>query len=257
MERFENKVVLVVGSTSGIGKATVERFLKEGANVAFTDITEIGFEQEKAYNAEGYSSFYIKANATVEEDVKRSVSETVKKYGRIDIAINNVGGTMKSDTHGLEFHESTLEGWNDTKALSELSTYLYMREEIAVMLKQGQGTICNTASMVGIKPSFSSGASPSYSSSKSSVIFMTKYAAVQYADRNIRINAIAPGGVDTDTLRRALTTEQLEELELNIHPNKRFVQPGQIAGAFAYLCSDEALPITGVILPVDGGMSAT
>lgn len=257
MKRFENKIVLVVGSTQGIGKAIVERFVQEGAIVAFTDITDDGFEQEEEYRKRGSETHYIKADATNEHSVKETVNAVISRFGRLDIAINNVGGQMKSDETNLMFHETTTQGWNDTKNLTENSIYYYMREELAQMVKQGHGIIANTASGAGLRPQFASGASPSYSGSKASLMHLTRYAAVQYAHLGIRVNAVAPGAVATQKLKDTLTLEQQKSIIEKIQPTGRFVEPEEIAAAFAYLCSDDAISVTGVTLPVDGGLSAS
>lgn len=257
MKRFENKVVLVVGSTQGIGKAIVERFVQEGAVVAFTDITDNGFEQEEEYRKQGSETYYVKADATDENSARDTVKAVVDRFGRIDIAINNVGGQMKSDTPNLMFHETTTQGWNDTKDLSENSIYYYMKEELAVMVIQGNGVIGNTASVAGLKPQFSLGVTPAYAGAKASIMHLTRYAALQYAKLGIRVNAVAPGAVATEALKSSLTTEQLQTIIDKSQPNGRFVEPQEIAAAFAYLCSDDAISVNGVTLAVDGGMSVS
>ncbi|MFY7814950.1 MAG: SDR family NAD(P)-dependent oxidoreductase [Chryseobacterium taeanense] len=257
MRRFENKVVLVVGSTQGIGKAIVERFVQEGATVAFTDITDNGFEQEEQYRKNGSETYYIQADATNEDSVRETVAAVVSRFGRIDIAINNVGGQMKSDTPNIMFHETKTQGWNDTKNLTENSIYYYMREELAQMVKQGGGVIGNTASGAGLKPQFALGVTPAYSGAKASIMHLTRYTAIQYARLGIRVNAVAPGGVSTETLKNTLSAEQQQSIIDKVQPNGRFVEPEEIAAAFAYLCSDDAVSVTGVTLPVDGGLAAS
>lgn len=257
MKRFENKIVLVVGGTAGIGKAIVERFISEGASVAFTDITDTGYEQSKAYNAEGGITLYIKADATNEEEVNASVKMAVQQFGKIDIAINNVGGQAKEDPSNVPLHETTSEGWAKTQALTELTAYLYMKAEIEQMLSQGGGVIANTVSMAGVKPQPLQGASGAYSASKAGVVHLTKYAAVQYAKKNIRVNAVAPGLVLTQKMKDIIPAYQQKFIVENSIPNGTAIEPEEIAAAFAFLCSDDARSVTGVVLPVDGGLSAT
>lgn len=256
MKKFENKTVLVTGGTSGIGLAIVKGFLEEGANVAFTDITDRGVAQSEDYNKQGFKTMFIQADATKDEEVAESLESVISHFGILDIAINNVGGQASADIPFTQFHESSVEGWHDTQNITEQSTYLYMRHEIAQMIKQGGGVIANTVSMGGLKAQ-PGATTPSYAVSKAAVIHLTKYTALQYAKQNIRINAVAPGLVATEKMKQTLTPEQREEIVQQAHPNGILIEPAEIANAFLYLCSDEARSITGVILPVDGGLSAS
>jgi len=256
MKLFENKIVLVTGGTSGIGKAIVERFLQEDAIVAFTDITDRGIAQEEEYNNKGHKTLFIQADATREADVERTIKLIVEKFGRLDVAINNVGGQAKVDAMFTPFHLSTVDGWHQTKKMTEESTFLYMRHEITQMLAQGGGVIANTVSMGGLKAQ-PDASTPSYAVSKAAVIHLTKFTALQYAKNSIRINAVAPGLVATETMKRTLSPEQQVEIIKHAHPNGKVIEPVEIADAFIYLCSDAAKSITGIILPVDGGLSAT
>lgn len=256
MKLFENKIVLVTGGTSGIGLAITERFLQEGATVVFTDITDRGAAQQTAYNDKGHKTLFIQADATKDSDAERTIKTIIQNFGRLDIAINNVGGQAKVDTMFTPFHLSTVDAWHQTQAMTEESTFLYMRYEIAQMLAQGGGIIANTVSMGGLKAQPDAN-TPSYAVSKAALIHLTKYTALQYARDNIRINAVAPGLVATETMKKTLSPQQQAEIIKYAHPNGKVVEPVEIAEAFIYLCSDAARSITGIVLPVDGGLSAS
>lgn len=254
MKYFENKIALVTGGASGIGRATVKRFLEQGAKVAFTDVSEVtGQAQADEYKAQGYDVLFVASDATKEDDVASCIQKIVTHYGRLDVAVNNVGGLGKADKPFTLFHLSNLEGWLKTKELTEQTTYLFMKYEIEQMLKQGGGVIANTVSMSGLKTVITP-STAAYSAGKAALVHLIRYTALQYVKDNIRINGVAPGLVNTESIKK-FSEEQKRALLEASQPNGRAVEPEEIADAFLFLCSDQAKSITGITIPVDGGFS--
>lgn len=184
-KRYEGKVALVTGGASGIGKATVEGLVREGAKVAFTDIgPDAGKALEATLKAQGADVMFVLSDATREDDVKSLVGQIVARWGRLDVGINNVGNNGKDDVMGVRIHDSTLAGFNSTLDVSLKTNFLCMKYEIEQMLKQGGGVIANTTSLAGIRvtPNCTAG----YVAAKAGVVHLTRWAAVLYAKDNIR-----------------------------------------------------------------------
>lgn len=282
MKKFENKVVFITGGASGIGKASAIAIAKEGAKVVIADIEQSKHEEalNEIKEAGTGEALFIAVDVSDAGQLKQAIAKTVEIYGRLDIALNNAGisangiafaedtpesfqkilqvnlNGAKVDTMFTPFHLSTVDAWHQTQAMTEESTFLYMRYEIAQMLAQGGGIIANTVSMGGLKAQPDAN-TPSYAVSKAALIHLTKYTALQYARDNIRINAVAPGLVATETMKKTLSPQQQAEIIKHAHPNGKVVEPVEIAEAFIYLCSDAARSVTGIVLPVDGGLSAS
>lgn len=246
--RFKNKVVLITGATSGIGKTTAYAFAREGAKIFFCGRREnLGAANEREIQAFGGQATYMRADVRREEDVKSFVDGCVKKYGRIDIAFNNAGVEATPKTVA----ERPLEEWMNVMTTNATGVFLSMKYELPVMLKQGGGAIINTASVSGLV-GFATIAP--YSASKHAIISLTKVAALEYADKNIRVNSVSPGAVDTPMLRRALAAWKTDmETTAKDFPIKRIVQPEEIARAVMFLASDEATCIVGMDVDATGG----
>ena len=196
--KFANRVVLITGATSGIGKGTAYAFAREGANVFFCGRREeLGKQNEAEIRGFGGEAAYMRADVRREADVRSFVDACVRKYGRIDIAFNNAG----VEAVAANLTDQTLENFMNVMNTNATGVFLSMKYEIPVMLRQRGGVIVNNASVSGhdgfalISP---------YSASKHAIIGLTKCAALEYVPRNIRINSISPGGVDTPMLERAL-----------------------------------------------------
>jgi NAD(P)-dependent dehydrogenase (short-subunit alcohol dehydrogenase family) len=255
-KRFEGKVALVTGGASGIGKATVAGLVREGAQVAFTDITaNAGLAFEAELHAQGGEVTFIQSDATREEEVAAVITQIVRRYGRLDVGINNVGNMGKADVLGVRVHDSTLEAFESTLEVSLKTTFLCMKHEIRQMLEQGGGVIANTTSMAGVR--ITEHSSPGYTAAKAGVVHLTRYAAVLYAKDNIRVNVVAPGLTETPAVVGAFPTAAARNgIASGFHPMGRMMSPEELADAFLWVCSDQATGITGLTIPVDGGWNA-
>ena len=255
-KRYENKVALVTGGASGIGRATVKGLVGEGAKVVFTDITrDAGVAFETELKERGGDAMFVASDATREDQVESLISTVVNRYGRLDIGINNVGNLGKADQRGLRVHDSTLAGFNGTLEMSLVTNFLCMKYEIAQMLKQGGGVIANTTSLAGIRitPHSTSG----YVAAKAGVVHLTRYAAVVYAKDNIRVNVVAPGFTATPAMLGGFPdADERNALIGQYQPMVRMLSPEELADAFLWVCSDQASGVTGLTIPVDGGWAA-
>jgi NAD(P)-dependent dehydrogenase (short-subunit alcohol dehydrogenase family) len=255
-QRFAGKVALVTGGASGIGKATVTGFVREGAKVAFTDITpEAGRAFESELKAQGSDVMFIQSDATRENEVEAVIAQIVRRYDRLDVGVNNVGNMGKADVLGVRVHDSTWDAFESTLEVSLKTTFLFMKHEIRQMLRQGGGAIANTTSMAGVRVTEHS--SPGYTAAKAGVVHLTRYAAVLYAKDKIRVNVIAPGLTETPAVLGAFPTAEARiGIASGFHPMGRMMRPEELADAFLWVCSDQATGITGLTIPVDGGWSA-
>jgi NAD(P)-dependent dehydrogenase (short-subunit alcohol dehydrogenase family) len=255
-KRFEGKVALVTAAGAGIGMATAEVFARHGARVMLSDINEAAGEAvAERLRAEGYETAFLRADATCEEDVAALVRKTVETFGALDIAANVVGDAHR-DASGPEFHQQSLLSWEHTQAVSLRSVFLSMKYEIAHMIEHGGGAIANVTSLAAMLYVGASGAA--YAAAKAGVIRLTKFAAVSYADRGVRVNCIAPGVTPTEAYNKAgkeMGQMVIDHL-LEYQPIKRTIATSEQADALAWLCSNEAAMVTGHVLPVDGGWTA-
>ena len=247
--RFQDKVVLITGATSGIGEATARAFAREGAIVHFCGRREaLGNKIFQEINAQGGRSSYQKADVRNEQEVKAFIDTCVQKYGRIDIAFNNAG----IEATAAPLAEQSLENFTNVMTTNVVGYFLSMKYEIPPMLQRGGGVIINNASVSGhdgfalISP---------YSASKHAIIGLTKCAALEYTPKNIRINSISPGGVDTPMLRRALKGFGLtsEQAAAGV-PIRRINTVEEMARMVMFLSSDDASSVAGTDIDVTGGM---
>ena len=257
--RFQGKVVLVTGATSGIGRTTAEAFAREGAKVVFCGRREaLGREVEGGIRGFGGDATYVRADVREDEQVKALVDACVTKYGRLDIAFNNAGYFMDPKTSPKlvpgPVHEMSLEQWDTIVDTNAKGTFLSMRHEIPQMLKQGGGVIVNMASVSGHAAFAGMGG---YAASKHAVIGLTKVAAVELADKNIRVNSISPLAVDTQMIRDSLAFFQVTpEQSAAGSPIKRMNTTDEMARAVLFLASDDATSLTGMDLDVTGAWLA-
>lgn len=252
MKRFEDKVVLVTGASTGIGRATLQAFSKEGATVINADILEReGEELIREIKVSGDEGLFIKTDVSQPDQIEKMIQTIMGKYGRLDIAFNNAG---VEEPEMCKMADISVESWDRVQSINLKGVFLCMKYEIPEMLKQGKGVIINTASTCGIvaEPDVAN-----YVASKHGVVGLTRAAAVDYAKDNIRINAICPATTLTEQVIR-VTRGDPEILKLleTYQPMQRMGKPEEIAATVLFLASDDASFMTGHPLAVDGGALA-
>ena len=251
--KYKNKIVLITGSGSGIGKAAALAFSKEGGTIIVSDINEInGLKTVSEIIKNNGKASFFKTDVSNFDMVQNLMDFIIEKYGRLDVAINNagIGGDFAKIT------DITLESWDKTMSVNSSGVFYCIKTQIPIMLKQGKGVILNTSSIAGIRGLPNAIA---YSASKHAVIGITKTAAMEYAKNNIRVNALCPVFTITpmfdpeamDKLKEGIS----EKLKASI-PMKRFANVMEQVNTMLWLCSDEASFITGQAISVDGGLTA-
>ncbi len=251
MKRFLNKVALITGGTSGMGKATALKFAKEGAIVIICGRNEEkGDEVLKniiAFEAEGV---FFRCDVSKDEDVRNMFIKITDKFGRIDYAFNNAGISSKK----AMISDSTEENWDNVIDINLKGVWLCMKYEISQMLENNGGVIINNSSAAGLYAVKNIGA---YVASKFGVVGLSKAAALEYADSGIRINVICPGFINTEMTDKTYDKDPaLKKIRAGLNPLNRLGEVEDIANAVAWLCSDEASYLTGLALPIDGGYLA-
>ena len=244
--RLQNKIAIITGAGSGIGRGIALAFIKEGAEVVLADWSEEGgkeiIEQIKKENGE---AIFIKTDVSKTDDVKQLVKTCLDKFGRVDILVNNAGIYR---TYNL--HEMSEEDWDKIIDVNLKSVFLGSKEVIPEMLKQGKGKIVNTASIAGLVGFAQSGA---YCASKGGIIALTKEMALEYAPKKINVNCICPGVIKTAMTKDMISDPTTKQFLESSTPYPRLGEPEDIAMAAIYLASDESDFVNGEVLVVDGG----
>jgi NAD(P)-dependent dehydrogenase (short-subunit alcohol dehydrogenase family) len=249
--RIEGKIALITGGSSGIGRATALLFGREGAKVAVADYNAEGGERtvKTIKEAGGTASFHA-VDVSNPLAVEALISKVVETYGKLDCAFNNAGieGQMALTP------DCTIENWNRVIAIDLTAVFLCMKYEIAQMLKQGGGNIVNTASVAGL---YGLAAAPAYVAAKHGVAGLTKTAALEFAQKGIRVNAVCPGFIRTPMVDRVLDKGVFSEEQIfAAEPMHRMGKPEEIAEAVLWLCSEASSFVTGLPMPIDGGYVA-
>jgi NAD(P)-dependent dehydrogenase (short-subunit alcohol dehydrogenase family) len=253
MALFDGKVALVTGASSGIGRASALEFARAGARVIVADLDAAGGADtvRQIEEAEGEAHF-VRADVTDEADVERLIGECVATFGRLDYAHNNAG----IGAPPRPMHEADRTAFDRVLAVNVVGVWLCLKYEARQMLQQDGGAIVNTASLAGL---IGFPQNVAYSASKHAVIGITRTAALEYARRNIRVNAVCPAFVHTPMVDSFVNADPLHfnlDRLAGMQPMGRMGTPQEVAQSVVWLCSDQAAFITGIALPLDGGTTA-
>lgn len=250
MHTLKNKVIIVTGASSGIGRETARLFAKEGASVVLA--ARRGPELEALANLiteEGGQALAIAGDVAEEAFAKILVEQTLVRFGRLDVAFNNAGilGAMGS------VPDMSLSDWNQVIATNLSSAFLAAKYQLPAMLSAGGGSLIFTSTFVGYTTGMPGMAA--YAASKAGLIGLTQVLASEYGPHNIRVNALLPGGTDTAAAQKFANTPEEKEFVSSLHALKRIAKPEEIAQSALYLASDASSFTTGSAMLVDGGVS--
>lgn len=252
---LQNKVALITGGSTGIGRATALVFAEQGAKVLITGRREDKLKEVKdEAKGQGYDIDYLVNDVSKEDDCKKAVDFVIEKYGRIDVLFNNAGVLSTGN-----LHETPTDVWKSTIDINVNGIYYMSKYAIPHMIEQGNGNIINNSSIIGLR-GFPGACA--YVASKGAVTQMTRAMAREYIGHGIRVNAICPGGIETpmvteDIIAKSENPEAVEEFFVSQHPIGRLGRPEEIAHAVAFLTDDNVEFMTGSMLSVDGGWAAT
>lgn len=246
MKRFENKVVVITGGASGIGKAAVEKFAREGAAVAIWDVSEVqGKELELILLNEGLIARFIKVNTANFEEVEAATKEVIKQFGKIDVLINNAGITRDASLQKM-----TAEQWQQVMDVNLTGVFNCTKAISPNMIQNNFGRIINTSSIVGLYGNYGQS---NYAATKAGVIALTKTWARELGKNNITVNAVAPGFIATDMIKTI--PEKVIDMMKEKIPLKKLGTAEDVANVYVFLASHEAQFISGTVISVDGGLT--
>ena len=248
--KVENKSVIVTGAGSGIGAASAELFATHGAKVIVADINMDNADKVvQRIKDSGGEAVAVKVNVTKYEEVENMVNQTINHFGKLDVIVNNAGIGPKVMA---KVADHSFEDWDRVIAVNQTGVFYCMKAVLPHMVKQGGGNIVNIASLAGLK---ASGKNLSYSASKFAVVGMTKSTALEYASKNVRVNAVCPGWTETAILDN-LSKEMLDSSISSYVPMGRMGKPNEVAETILWLLSDKSSFVNGHCLAIDGGMKA-
>ena len=247
--RLKDKVAIVTGAASGIGKATATVFAEHGAKVVVADIDEDHANQTvTTIRDAGNKAVYVQTDVTTLDNTERMVQETLNNYGKLDILVSSAGIAMR-----LPVADLPEEDWHRCLNVNLTGVYLCAKAAIPAMQKNDGGSIINLSSIYGI---VGADVRAAYVASKGGVTNLTRGMALDYAEDNIRVNCICPGFVETPLVAGVIKTPAEYQTFADKHPMRRLAQPEEIAYGALYLASDESAFVTGIALPIDGGYTA-
>jgi NAD(P)-dependent dehydrogenase (short-subunit alcohol dehydrogenase family) len=251
---FAGKVALITGGTSGIGRATAVAFAEQGANVVVAGRREAeGAESVRLVEKTGGNGLFVRTDVAIEKEVEAMVARTVEYFGRLDFAFNNAGvsGGERDSGKGIA---NTNEFFNHIMDANVRGVFFSLKHEIPAILKSGGGAIVNNASVAGLRAIMPG--TPIYTASKFAVVGLTRSVALEFAVKGVRVNAVCPAIIETEMTAWLSQNNELRAKVMALHPIGRFGQSEEVAAAVLYLCSPGAAFITGVALPLDGGLLA-
>jgi NAD(P)-dependent dehydrogenase (short-subunit alcohol dehydrogenase family) len=247
-KRFQNKVVLVSGTSSGIGEKVALTFAEQGAKLILSSRNaDLNEDLVRKIKKSGGKALFIKADFSIPSDVQNVVKKGVKHFGGLDIAVNNAGIEGTPGVKTADYDESV---WDDVIAINLKGVWISMKYQIPEMQKRGKGVIINVASLAGLQ---AGGAGIGYHAAKFGVVGMTKATALEYAKENIRVNAVCPAVIETPMADRAFNTDKKLKNAIAMHPLGRLGTSKEVANAVCWLASDDASFVTGTALAIDGG----
>lgn len=250
MKDFDEKVAIVTGAASGIGRAAALAYAMNGAKVVISDVDEKGADKvvQSIVDAGG-KAFFVQTDVSKPQDCEKLVQQTLTKYNRLDIALNNAGiGGEQNNTA-----DYSVEGWQKVIGINLTGVFYCMKYEIPAMLKSGGGAIVNMSSILG-QVGFAS--SPAYVAAKHGVVGLTQNAALEYSSQGIRVNAIGPGFIHTPMLSALEEDKATLDFLVSLHPMGRLGKPEEVAELAIWLSSQKASFVSGAYYPVDGGYLA-
>jgi NAD(P)-dependent dehydrogenase (short-subunit alcohol dehydrogenase family) len=249
-KRFESKVVLVTGGTSGLGADAAAAFAREGAKVVVVGRRrEAGEEVVASIRKDGGEALFVRADVSDPSDAEAMVRACTSAYGGLDCAYNNAGtdGTIM-----VPLVDYKKEVWDKVLATNLTGTFLSMKYEIPAMIERGGGAIVNMSAVAGLKPGRRVGAA--YNASKFGIVGLTKAGAIEYAEKGVRVNAVCPALIRTPLSDRTLLKDEaMVQRAVSMHPIGRIGKPEEVSSLVLWLCSAESSFVTGAAIPVDGG----